>query len=251
MENKKRKISIIITSVIMVALLAISITYALFSARNTSTEQSVQAGTVRVVYTDNLDSVTINNIAPIYDSNIMTEANKYSFNVSNTGTSTAYVDISLTNIVMDTELSNLEFKWALYSGNDEISNGNFRNVSNNEQLLTKNIELAPSQNRDYQLYIWISESDLDQSNLMNKTFTANITVMGNQTKGADLLSTVIKNNNSPIVTETPDFNTTATTDEGLIQGIDDDGETYYFRGDIEDNYVKIGDLKWANTNYLG
>lgn len=253
MENKKKKISIIITSVIMVALLAISITYALFSARSTSTEQSVQAGTVRVVYTDNLDSVTINNIAPIYDSDIMTDANKFSFNVENTGATTAYVDISLTNIVMDTELSNLEFKWALYSGSDEVSNGNFRNVSNNEQLLTKNIELAPSQDKYYQLYIWISESDLDQSNLMNKSFSAKITVMGNQTKGADLLSTVIKNNNSPIkeLPENYDLSWPDTRISGLLKGTDDDGETYYFRDEVENNYLKIEGLKWSNVDYLG
>ena len=243
-ENKKKKISIIITSVLLVMLLIISASYAYFSSKSVSSEKEVQAGTLRIVYTDNTEgTVEIDNIIPIYDNEIKTKANKFAFNIDNTGTSQAYVDIKLTDIVMDPELSNLEFKWALYSGDTKISNGNFRNITNNEVLLTKNIELPQSNNKDYELYIWISENDLDQSTLMNKSFKCKITVEGNQEKSADLLSTVIKNNNSPIVEATPDFNTTATTDEGLIKGIDDDGETYYFRGAVEDNYVKIGDME--------
>ena len=55
---------------------------------------------------------------------------------------------------------------------------------------------------------------------------------------------------NPVNTNKPDFNTTATTDEGIFRDVDDDGDTYYFRGAVEDNYVKIGDLKWSNTRYM-
>ncbi len=243
-ENKKKKICIIITSVLLVMLPIISASYAHFLSRGESSEKVVQVGTLRIVYSDNVnETVEIDDIVPIYDAEIKTKANKFVFNIDNTGTSLAYVDIKLTDIVMDPELSNLEFKWALYSGEEKISNGNFRNVINNEILLTKNIELPQLDNKDYELYIWISENDLDQSVLMNKSFKCKITVEGNRERGAELLSTVIKNNNNPIIVEEPDFNITATTDEGLIKGIDDDGDTYYFRGAVEDNYVKIGDME--------
>ena len=83
---------------------------------------------------------------------------------------------------------------------------------------------------------------------MNKSFNGKIVIEGKQRKGQELLSTVIKNNNSPVVTTTPDFNTASTTDEELIKGIDKDGDTYYFRGAVEDNYVKIDGLKWSNDD---
>ena len=246
-ENKKRKISIIITSVALVILLGISFTYAYFSSKKVSTKNSVVAGTLVINYEDdNLNTLSLNNIVPIYDNEIKTKANKIGFKVNNTGGSKAYVDISLTDIVMDSELANLEFKWALYSENTKISNGNFRNVSDNKQLLMNNIEIASNSNKSYQLYIWISESGMDQSNLMGKNFSTKITVNGSQEKGKELLSKVIKDNNSPIVTTTPNFANTATTDEGLIQGVDKDGETYYFRGAVEDNYVMIDGLKWES-----
>ena len=47
---------------------------------------------------------------------------------------------------------------------------------------------------------------------------------------------------NPLNETTPDFSQVATTDEGLFRGVDADGETYYFRGAVEDNYVKIGSL---------
>ena len=55
---------------------------------------------------------------------------------------------------------------------------------------------------------------------------------------------------NPVNSGKPDFSTVATTDEGVFKDVDADGDTYYFRGDVEDNYVKIGDLKWKNTKYL-
>ena len=251
-EKKKRKVGIIITSVALVILLGISFTYAYFSSKKVSTENSVVAGTLIINYEDdNLNTVSLNNIVPIYDSEIKTKANKIGFKVNNTGSSKAYVDISLTDIVMDSELANLEFKWSLYLGDTKISNGNLRNVLDNKQLLINNIDIASNSNKSYQLYIWLSETDTDQRKLMGKNFSAKITVNGNQKKGKELLSKVIKDNNSPIVTTVPNFANTATTDEVLIQGVDKDGETYYFRGAVKDNYVQLGEpieTEYTNAN---
>ena len=176
-ENKKRKISIIITSVALVILLGISFTYAYFSNKKGSTENSVVAGTLVINYEDDsLNTLSLDNIVPIYDNEIKTKANKIGFTINNTGNSKAYVDIYLNDIVMDSELASLDFKWALYSGEDKVYNGNFRNILNNKQLLINNIELNKNESKTYQLYIWISESGMDQSNLMGKNFSAKILV---------------------------------------------------------------------------
>jgi len=44
-------------------------------------------------------------------------------------------------------------------------------------------------------------------------------------------------------------NITTSTDKGLYKGIDDYGDTYYFRGSPTNNYVKFG--KWASTDTSG
>ncbi len=43
---------------------------------------------------------------------------------------------------------------------------------------------------------------------------------------------------------TPDFNQVATTDEGIWSAEDDLGTSYYFRGAVENNYVKFAGFYW-------
>jgi len=43
---------------------------------------------------------------------------------------------------------------------------------------------------------------------------------------------------------TPDFSQVADTDEGVYKAQDDDGTSYYFRGAVENNYVKFANKFW-------
>ena len=43
---------------------------------------------------------------------------------------------------------------------------------------------------------------------------------------------------------TPDFSNTATTDEGLYMAEDDEGESYYYRGAVKNNYVSFAGFTW-------
>ncbi len=245
-ENNKKKVSVLISAIIVVILLLIGFTYTYLSSHN-KTDRTVQAGTLLIEYSDEgMETVNLSNIQPIYDKDMMEKASKIPFKVINKGTSLAYVEIDLTDITIPDALKNADFKWALYSGDEKISEGNFANVQDKNLSLTKNQEITSSKN--YELYIWISETGLDQSDMMEKTFSAKITINGNQHKKVELLSKVIMDNNSPIDTKKPDFTQTAETDEGLIEGDDADGKTYYFRGNVQDNYLKIEGLTWPEDD---
>ena len=43
---------------------------------------------------------------------------------------------------------------------------------------------------------------------------------------------------------TPDFSTTATTNEGIFMAEDDYGTSYYYRGDVDDNYFYFAGYYW-------
>ena len=43
---------------------------------------------------------------------------------------------------------------------------------------------------------------------------------------------------------TPDFSKTATTDEGLYKAEDDEGDSYYYRGAVKNNYVSFAGFIW-------
>ena len=50
--------------------------------------------------------------------------------------------------------------------------------------------------------------------------------------------------NSKINENTPNFSQVATTDEGMYKMNDSNGTSYYYRGAVENNYLKFGDYYW-------
>ena len=63
-------------------------------------------------------------------------------------------------------------------------------------------------------------------------------VMNNHESSVDIAKTNIK------AKGTPDFSKTATTDEGLFMAEDDEGESYYYRGSVKNNYVSFAGSIW-------
>ena len=63
-------------------------------------------------------------------------------------------------------------------------------------------------------------------------------VMNNHESLVDIAKTNIK------AKGTPDFSKTATTDEGLFMSEDDEGESYYYRGAVKNNYVSFAGFTW-------
>ncbi len=257
MEEENKKIKIIKTLVILIVLLVtvIGISVAYFSAQSNSNTQTIKTGKLSITYNDGTNNLKVDNIVPIYDKDMQTKANRITFNAYNEGTMTGYMDISIEDIVIPEELESLEFKWAIYETDEnytdlksKVNNGNFRNIENDKQLLANNIKIEPKERKYYNLYIWIRETDLNQDEMKDKTFSGKIVIRGNQEEGQMLLSEKIKEDNDPIKEDKPDFSTTATGDEGLIKDIDEDGDTYYFRGAVENNYVKINGLTWATSD---
>ena len=63
-------------------------------------------------------------------------------------------------------------------------------------------------------------------------------VMNNHESTVDTAKTNIK------AKGTPDFSKTATTDKGLFMAEDDEGESYYYRGAVKNNYVSFAGFVW-------
>ncbi len=57
--------------------------------------------------------------------------------------------------------------------------------------------------------------------------------------------------NSTLNEGTPDFSLTATTDEGMFAAEDNDGISYYFRGAVNNNYVKFAGRYWRIVRING
>ena len=112
-------------------------------------------------------------------------------------------------------------------------------ISSNGTLTTQNISIT---GKYYNLTI-------SQSSLEGKAFTGKIYVTNHSCSTSDLPGyyTILANNT--VNETTPDFSTVATANEGLYKAEDDLGTSYYFRGAVNNNWVKFGkennkDMYW-------
>ncbi len=257
---KNKKIIILIILILISILTLIGSSYALLTKTFTSKKLSVEVGTLKVDFTES-NAITMDNAMPMTDENGM-NTTPYTFTITNSGTIDSYYTISNeenTNNTLDTTY--LKYKLVSNDGYDsgikrlkDIGTGTYRIVD--ERSLVKN------KSTTYKLYLWIA-SDAG-NDIQNKIYKSKIIV--NSTSNKTLYTYCLDNgftklsdcmlvmNNHEATTDiaktnikakgTPDFSKTATTDEGLFMAEDDEGESYYYRGAVKNNYVSFAGFTW-------
>ena len=276
----KNNFKVISVLVIVILLAAIGIT---FAYTMDSINVAIGTGNYGVVYRGTA-TLPSSDLRPILDDELTNSSNsskvlKINFTVKGASTNPTDVpiiyDVSLTDLNLPEELKNKYFKWRLYKNGNVLSEGNFSydfdSIVDNRMVLTNIQQDLPSYDDtadSYTFYIWISESCTgtidtcaefyDQSDMLNKTFSGNIRIELS-TKGKKELvrpkmsayATLLDLNlTDSIKTDTPNFSKTSCSegcDEatvGIYSMEDDLGTSYYFRGDVENNYVKFADSYW-------
>ena len=257
---KNRKIIILIILILISILTLIGSSYALLTKTFNSKKLSVEVGTLKVDFTES-NAINLDNTKPMSDSDGL-NTTPYTFTITNSGTIDSYYTISNeedTNNTLDTTY--LKYKLVSNDGYDsgikrlkDIGTGTYRIVD--ERALQK------SKNVTYKLYLWIS-SDADNS-VQDKVYKSKIIVNSTSNRVGDtycldngftkLSDCMLVINNHEKTTDiaktnikakgTPDFSKTATTDEGLFMAEDDEGESYYYRGAVKNNYVSFAGFIW-------
>ena len=256
----KKKIIILIILILISILTLIGSSYALLTKKFTSKKLSVEVGTLKVDFTEG-NAITMDNVVPMTDENGM-NTTPYTFTITNSGTIDSYYTIyneEDSNNTLDTTY--LKYKLVSNDGYDsgikrlkDIGTGTYRIVDERPLLKSKSVT--------YKLYLWIA-SDAG-NDIQNKIYKSKIIVnstsnrvgdtycldngfnklsdcmlvMNNHEKTTDIAKTNIK------AKSTPDFSKTATTDEGLFMAEDDEGERYYYRGAVKNNYVSFAGFIW-------
>ena len=187
MENRNDKKSLFYRLLIATAIVipvAISFSYAYFLAEVKGNKTNVTGTAVTnfdFSLTTNTETGYINTseLIPISDSLADSDASVGTFTVS-AGNNPYPIKFSvyLTDIVMDSELKNADFKWKLSSANNDIESGSFSGYTSGDLLLTSNLIINSNSSSTYQLRIWISETTADQIAILNKSFSARVKVEG-------------------------------------------------------------------------
>ena len=283
-KNNKAKIYMIFSLVVLVIAVIVSGTYAYYVWTTSDSDTTkIVAGIGAATVTFDGGSDISANLRPVSDKskgiikNISVKADTEGlvFNM--------YLDITS----IDTGLKDESFRYELYKGTTKVKEGNFsdsyltsntvtctKNNTNHIVLLTN--ESISTSKTSYTLYIWIDgENYTNPNTMMNKTFSFKLhadgegAVLGKY--NADYTLSKLNALNSSIAvdtTHTPDFSTVSgnsgvkvnqndnTRTEGQGDGTkgiyvseDDFGTSYYFRGAVENNYVKFG--TYSKDFYIG
>lgn len=162
----------------------LGISYGWYAYSNAET--NVKANTIKeaptIVFSQTEYILSTQNM-PIYDEDRYKYANKNSFTVTVGENLMKYetgLEIILSDINISDELKISNYKYEFLQNNVTISSGDFSDIGNSTsiKLLPMTIinPISYPYTYVYELYIWLSEDETNQNNLMNKKFSAKIDV---------------------------------------------------------------------------
>ena len=260
-----RKKYVLIISLILVIIMILGVSYALFQKDIIGNNRKIiyQVGDLKVKLDDSSSKdISLTNAIPQEDSEGLS-SEPYSFLLINNGTTDLKYTIYLEDdkeaknkCGTDCELVPYKFiRYNLSNDSESLKTSNLSTTSN--ALYTGTIKSKATDK--FNLRVWLS---IDADNTaMNKYYFGKIKVVVGQgdsyckDNGFNTLSDcmlVMNNHESSVdiaktnikAKGTPDFSKTATTDEGLFMAEDDEGESYYYRGAVKNNYVSFAGFIW-------
>ena len=244
------QVSIIIFLIIIIGLVG---TYAWFtwsSTNNTSVTLSI-GELADVTYTTGPD-IKVENLSPVYN---YTDGESTTFSITNKDTSgsTLRYTVSIDITKIDSPLISNDFKYKLVSGTNVISEGDFSTAVEGGSI-NLTTSMLTSAKTNFTLYFYIDGNDKNSSSMMNQSFIGKLNV--NVTKDDKALITLTNLGLSVDTSHTPDFTTVSgnsgvkknnngstlatglgDSTNGVYAAEDDLGTSYYFRGDVQNNYV--------------
>ena len=258
MRNKRIVILIILILISIITLIGSS--YALLTKSFKGDKLSMQVGTLKVDFTEG-NAINMNNTIPMSDTDGLATT-PYTFTITNSGTIDAYYTVSNEEDSSNTlDTTYLKMKITSDDGYDSgivtlksLGSKTYRIID--EKILKTNKSIT------YKLYLWISgEAGND---IQDNTYKSKIVVNSTSNKTLDTYCKdngfttlsdcmLVMNNHEASTTAAktaikakgiPDFTQVATTDEGLYMAEDDEGESYYYRGAVKNNYVSFAGFVW-------
>ena len=280
MKTKKKENIIIIIILVIMLIAIIGVSYAAFSfSQAGSVPNKITTGSITMTYTETDNTISLSNALPTRDATGTTrlkEGEYFDFNVSSeiTGEVNINYEISVKEVGDGTiDGSNIKLYLTKLNGDDEEqlmtpevyneetdSNEYTGRPAGEMSLYTSSMN--SSESNDYRLRMYVTEEYNPQGDGGGLTFTVQVNVYGKAgDKYVPLTTREILEDNELQEEKTQMFNYTANgtyidnfddwneltnpeyVTKGLYSNVDEDGTTYYYRGNVDNNYVKFGEYK--------
>ena len=263
-EIIKKQTRIVALSVCVMVIGILGVSYALFMKVDQSEEQTVQSGSL-VMQLSPYDGSTVisSNNTPIDDNDgLLTKG--YSFSVTNNGTLPITYYIALYNNPDDTS-TKLDYKYikvSLDNGTPFLLSSITSKDSSGRSILKQGISLAPDKYDTHNIKVWIDE-DTPESEI-GKSLSLKIYAYGEVCEDGEcnggktdnvkkIISQLDTTGKCPTVNDDGSVNVTGVeaTDGYLCKAKDAYGDSYYYRGNVTNNYVKFAGFYWRIVRING
>ncbi|MBQ4583587.1 MAG: hypothetical protein IJA94_01670 [Bacilli bacterium] len=158
------------------------------------------------------------------------------FSVTNNSTNELFYNIELVNIKNYSEKIKIELN--TYTSN----NLNLNLKEQTEAVISSGIKIVPNETHNYKILI---------DNPSNIEISFELKINEEVIEDTRIAKTIINNNEVKSSTQTKVGEDVAINAEGLISDLDDSGITYYFRGNVVNNYFFFADKIWRIVRING
>ena len=254
----KKKIMIIVSSIILVLAALFTTTYSLFYKEDVAANPSnYSTGLLQIEATSLSDTISLDSALPMTDEEGI-ETTPYVFSIKNTGNVDYKFDVKL----LSTSSNTINSQYIKL----KIDNGNPVTLSTlTNSIIKSNVVVKAKESINITLRVWLSKDTPNTE--IGKTFNSQIVIDGQSiytsTNNDPALDTLTNLGLSVDTEHTPDFTTVSgnsgikknNSDETLATGLgdgtngiykseDDLGTSYYFRGNVQNNYVYFANNWW-------
>ena len=270
-DVKKNNVIIVMFIVVLTMVIGIGLSYAFFSSRISGEESEstivMEAGSLSIEYADLSNAITVSKIYPKEDAWVTKE-----FKVTGKNTTDLVLFYKIKIVLDNNEFEGLGLSYSLESKNTG-NNGNIIPSISKEYIGKDDVNLgqgyfvntgSTSKEHKYTLKIYFKNNGEDQNYLQGAKFAAHIeieagdkavtlTPEGWDEAGSGTLLAGIKANYPTVMQPltNPGKEASSSSEAVLAGAVDDYGMSYYFRGNVANNYVQFANKCWRIVRVTG
>ena len=248
--KKKYKILLAFTALLLVATLSVGTGYGVWLSSKQVEEKNTRRIDCFKVYYENDGIIERSKIKPVINSD-GEETSPYTITVTNTCIEAKEVQIRLNTAETTTiDTNSLTLKTSGNIAQDTILYKNLETTKTKEEgisisKLIGKVKIEPNETIRTNIRIWFDERKVPIVNEKNNYYKGHIEIIDTDSAIKPTIQEIILKNQKEIdKKQKPNFTEPSTTEEGLYSIDSSNGKYYYYRGVVNNNYVKLANNLW-------
>ena len=257
-QNNKKKIFLIVGLICIIGLVGVGMSYAYWKFTYTQTDKNIAVSKcLKLDVTNEKNAINLDNMYPISDE----EGKKlipYSFKITNTCSMSAEYKVNLEML----EGTTLNSKYLASLVNNEdiklLSSYDTTKTTISSSVESRTLDtsvLTPGASKEYSISLWMDKSVTLADDAENKSFSAKVVIDASMYTGIvnKIVAQLDTTGKCPTVNVDGTVNVTSAESENslLCSAPDNYGTSYYYRGNVQNNYVKFANFYWRIVRING